>query len=393
MRPSTELATPGQTSPTKGPSGSPVGPRLALVLWNGNLGGAEAVKAMIAREWRRLGVDASVVFVTEGTPLAARLDRDGVPHASVGFSRGRDVLVHPRRLAMAVSVVGPDGALLVDAGYLAGALRLGGYTGRIVAVEHGKLLAARAFPPARRLRERLERYAGARFRSVDVGVSDFMVAEMRRHAHARKLARIYNGVDTSVFAPSANGLTRQATPFVVGAAARLVAGKGIDQLLRAVATLHDEHPQDDDLRVQIAGDGPERASLVSLAERLGIADVVAFRGAIQAMPEFWRSCDLAVVPSDSFTESFSMATLEAMACGLPVVATHNGGIPEVLGEEGAGTIVPPGDAAALADAIRSYADDPDRCRRHARAALERARACFAIEASAAQYLRLFTEPS
>ncbi len=360
------------------------GLRLAIALWTGDLGGAEAFNAMLAHEWRKWGIEASVVFVTDGMPLAERLERDGVPHVSVGLSRGRGALVHPRRLARAVSAAGPDGALLVDDSYLAAALRVGGYKGRIVGVEHGKLLAARYLSPARRLRDRLERSSGAPFRAVDVGVSDFMVDEIRRHPHARQVCRIYNGIDNGVFNPDGKDVRDRSDLLRIGAAARLVAGKGIDHLLLAVALLRDLK-----LHVEIAGDGPERHALVGLAEHLGVGETVSFRGSIQAMPDFWRACDLAVVPSSEFVESFSMTTLEAMACGVPVVATRNGGIPEVLTDGEAGTIVSPGDPAALAGAIRAYATDPDLRRRHATAAGERSRRCFGIEGSAARYLSLF----
>ena len=365
------------------------GLKLALVLWNGNVGGAETLKAMLAREWRSWGVEASVVFVTGGTPLEERLERDGVPHRSLELSRGRNALLHPRRLARAVSDAGPDGALLADSGFLAAALRAGGYRGRIVDVEHGKLLAAHNLPPLRRLKDDLERRLGSRFRTVDIGVSDFMVGEMQRHPHAPLVRRIYNGVDTQLFTPVDEAVSTESSPLVIGSAARLVPGKGIEHLVRAVAQLRDTN-----VRVEIAGDGPQRQSLVELAEQLGVQDIVSFRGTIQAMPEFWRACDLAVVPSDTFVESFSMATLEAMACGVPVIATKNGGIPEVLGDGECGKLVPPGDLTALAAAIRTYATDPDLRRRHAEAARERARLSFNIETTAAEYLRLFaTEPS
>ncbi len=85
-----------------------------------------------------------------------------------------------------------------------------------------------------------------------------------------------------------------------------------------------------------------------------------------------------------------MTTLEAMACGVPVVGTRIGGIPEVLADGETGTIVPPGDPAALASAIRAYATDPGLRRRHAIAAQERARRHFGIEATATQYLALFS---
>lgn len=360
------------------------GLELALVLWSGALGGAENLSAMLAREWRESEIEASVVFVTDGVSLAERLERDGVPHLSVGLSRGRAGLVHPRRLARIVSAAGRDGALLADSGYLAAALRAGGYRGRIVGVEHGKLLASHTLSPARRLINHIEESVGARFRAVDVGVSDFMVDEIRRHPHARRVCRIHNGVDNRLFTPAGNGDTPRSGSMLIGSAARLIPGKGIDLLIRAVAQLRDVK-----VRVEIAGDGPHRQSFVRLAEHLDVDDVVSFRGPIQMMPEFWRRCDLAVVPSDSFVESFSMTTLEAMACGVPVVATRNGGIPEVLADGEGGRIVPPGDPAALAAAIRAYVTDPEMRRRHAVAARERASRCFGIEATAAQYLRLF----
>jgi len=282
-----------------------------------------------------------------------------------------------------VSAVGPDGALLVDSGYLAAALRAGGYAGPVVGVEHGRLLATKELSLARRLRDHLERATGARFRTVDVGVSDFMVDEIRRHPHARRLCRIYNGVDSQDFTPGPPVENGGSRPLRVAAAARLVPGKGIDQLLRAVAELGDVP-----LRVEIAGNGPELATLIDLSRRLEIEDVVTFRGTLRAMPEFWRASDIAVVPSDS-VESFSMATLEAMACGVPVIGTRNGGITEVLADGETGRIVPPGDPAALAGAIRAYATDPGLRRRHAAAARERACRDFGIEATAAQYLALF----
>jgi glycosyltransferase involved in cell wall biosynthesis len=364
-------------------SASVHGLKLAIVLWNGRLGGAETLKASLAREWRRSGIDASVVFVTGGADLAQRLERDGIPHVSVGLTRGRGVLVHPRRFASVVSAAGPDGALLVDTGYLAAGLRAGGYKGRIVGVEHGKLLTVRNLSFPRRLKDRLERSCGSRFRATDVGVSQFMVDELRRHPHAPRVCRIYNGVDSDLFVPAGERPRSAANPMRIGTAARLIAGKGIEHLLRAVGRL-----QDVEVRVDIAGDGPQSRPLRRLAEDLGLASVVSFRGPVVGMPGFWRSCDLAVVPSDTFVESFSMATLEAMACGVPVVATRNGGIPEVLSDGETGTIVPPGDPDALATAIRTYATDPELRRRHAAAARERARR-FGIEASAGQYLSLF----
>ncbi len=351
------------------------------MLWSGDLGGAEAVNVMLAREWRRWGAGVTFVFVTRGGPLEELLDRDRIPHVAAGLERGRSGALHPRRLARVLSAAGRDGALLVDSGYLAAALRAGGYTGRLVGAEHGKVLATGGLPRLRRLGDRVERWCGARCRSADVGVSDFLLDELRRHPHAPVLRRIHNGVDAARFAPAEDRGASGA--LCVAAAARLVPGKGIDRLLGAVAELR--HLP---LRLEIAGDGPERESLTRLAAELRLDGAVTFRAGVDDMPRFWRSCDVAVVPSDTFVESFSMATLEAMACGVPVVATRNGGIPEVLGDGEAGTIVPPGDPAALAAAIRGYATDPDLRVRHGAAGRARAERHFAIATAAAAYLDL-----
>jgi len=378
----TDSESVGDTAP---PSVTPAaGLQLALVHWDGGLGGAEAMMAMLAREWRRAGVDASVVLITRGGDLVPRLDRDGVPHTTLGFARGRDVLTHPRRLARAVAAAGADGALVLDGGYLSAVLRAGGYRGRIVGAEHGKLLMAASLPRLRRVKDRVERLVGAPFRQVDVGVSEFIVREMRRHPHARRIEKIYNGVDLQAFSPgwkasAPHGRLR------VGCAARMVPGKGVDVLLRAAAALSDAG-----LSVCVAGDGPERPELERLLDELDVRWFVELVGRVPSMPEFWRGCDIAVVPSDEWVESFSMSTLEAMACGVPVVATDVGGIPEVLADGESGTIVPRGDPDALAAAIRRYAEDPELRERHGRAGVQRARRWFSIETTAARYLELFT---
>jgi len=355
--------------------------KLALVVWRGDLGGAETVQTMLAREWRRAGADVTVVSITDAGPLAARLAELRIPYVALGFGRGSGVLRAPRRFARAIADAGPDGVVLVDGGYLAAALRAGGYRGRIVDAEHGKLLAVPGKSRLRRWKDTLERAAGAPFRHADVGVSDYLVGEMLRGPHARRVERIYNGIDLELFSPSVEPRAETGT-VVVGCAARLVHGKGIDDLLAAFALLRGV-----DVALRIAGDGPERGALEQLADRLGLGGKAEFLGRIPAMPEFWRSLDLAVVPSSHY-ESFSMATLEAMATGLPVVATDTGGIPEVLG--GTGTIVSRGKAADLANAIRRYASDPELRRRDGAAARERAQG-FSIETAAARYLELFVD--
>jgi len=128
---------------------------------------------------------------------------------------------------------------------------------------------------------------------------------------------------------------------------RLVSQKGLDTLLRAWHQLH--NARDVDAVLELWGDGPQRTALEQLAEDLGIADRVVFRGQVEFAWEKLGTMDLFILPS--FIEGNSNALLEAMVVGLPVVATRTGGTPMLLGAEGQPWLVDPGDAGALAERL------------------------------------------
>src|SRR4051794_26235210 len=114
--------------------------RLSVVLWDGNVGGAEKVTAELAGALRNVGVDATVVFVRDPATLAADLERLEVPYVSFGARRVEEVLWRPRPFTRLVREYGPDGTLLPAVGHQAPALRIGGYRAPLVAIEHGFLL-------------------------------------------------------------------------------------------------------------------------------------------------------------------------------------------------------------------------------------------------------------
>jgi glycosyltransferase involved in cell wall biosynthesis len=169
------------------------------------------------------------------------------------------------------------------------------------------------------------------------------------------------GVDPVRFRPDASarqGLQRRfgAEPgeLFIGYGGRLVREKGVDVLIRAVADLPAA-------RLFILGDGPERAALVRLVEALGLDERVAFAGRVPSldMPRWLAGLDVLVLPTvgrKGWVEQFGRILVEAMACGAAVIGTRTGEIPHVLGD--AGVLVPPGEAGALADALRMLADAP-----------------------------------
>lgn len=139
------------------------------------------------------------------------------------------------------------------------------------------------------------------------------------------------GVDPDIFAPGRRH--DKGRGFVVGYAGRLVPEKGVDLLVRAASSLPGPW------QLVVAGDGPERPALIALTKELGVQDQVFFDGQIPStrVPAFLQQLDVLVLPSRSrptWTEQFGRVLVEAMACGVPVVGSDSGEIPNVIGSAG-----------------------------------------------------------
>jgi glycosyltransferase involved in cell wall biosynthesis len=364
---------------------SPVDGEIAIVLFSGQLGGAETFNASLAAELRKSGVKATVVLIDGRGPLRQRLEALGVPYAVYGATRGREVAYRPRRFAKLVGECGADAAILGWPGYLAGALRLGGYVGAVIAVEHGAQLVEDRSPWHRRLFKAFDWRTGLWATDQHVAVSKFACERLCRSPHTGTPIVIYNGVDARRYRPPATRDCRTKDVTVAGVTSRLCTGKGIDVLLRAVKILRESAPGNP-VRLLVAGDGPERPALERLARELEIRDTVSFVGWVEDISAFWQQCDIATIPSDTWTETFGMAAVEPMACGLPVVATLNGGLCEVVDDGVTGLMVPRGDSAALAAAVARYASDPTLRKAHGAAARDRVHRRFSIEGAAAAYM-------
>jgi glycosyltransferase involved in cell wall biosynthesis len=163
------------------------------------------------------------------------------------------------------------------------------------------------------------------------------------------------GVVPEVYAPQAGGRA-QGRGFIVGYVGRLVEEKGVDLLLEALAGLEGMW------RAYVLGSGPAREGLQAQAQQLGLADRVSFDGWIPSaqMPTYYRQLDALVVPSrtrPNWKEQFGRVLVEAMACGVPVIGSDCGEIPNVIGD--AGLIFPEGQVAALRDHLARLLYDVD----------------------------------
>ncbi len=167
------------------------------------------------------------------------------------------------------------------------------------------------------------------------------------------IALVYNGIDTSVFQPLP-GVARNPQRLMATCSADAPL-KGLRYLLRAYARLLQDHPQLELLVISKPRPGGDTEKLV---RRLGLADKVRFVSGISTdrMVAYYAEAAIAVVPS--VYEGFGLPAGEAMACGVPVIATDGGALPEVVGD--AGVTVPARDADALADAIDDLLRDPRR---------------------------------
>ena len=187
-----------------------------------------------------------------------------------------------------------------------------------------------------------------------------------RHAQAagrlpgRKLVVIPNGIDTAAYGPRAAAADLSALGIPAGRRAivqvgRLDEQKGVDWLLRLAPDLLGRLPEHDLLLV---GTGPALPALESLARSLGIAPRVHFAGWRTNIAEILRSCELLLLPSR--WEGMPNVLLEAMASGLPVVATDVEGVAELLGPVSDAQIAALGSASAFVDKVAAIAQDPHK---------------------------------
>ncbi|MBK7780537.1 MAG: glycosyltransferase [Ardenticatenia bacterium] len=197
------------------------------------------------------------------------------------------------------------------------------------------------------------------------------------------------GVDADAFRPPTEPDARlnsgRRDPLVIGYAGRLVAAKGVDLLLQAVAL--SSRPW----RLAVVGVGPEEATLRRLAAELGLADRLDLRPWLPStdMPGFYQGIDVLVLPSrttPSWKEQFGRVLIEAMASGAVCVGSDSGEIPEVIGD--AGLIFPEGDAGALADALRRL-EDPVLRARLAQAGRQRVLAQYTMRHVAEETVRIY----
>lgn len=196
---------------------------------------------------------------------------------------------------------------------------------------------------------------------------------------ANKVVRIWNGIDLSQFR-----FTGPRDELTAIAVARLSAEKDFPTLLQAMSLVLPREPK---LKLRIVGDGPERSKLEALSEALQLRDNVEFLGERHDVPALLAQSGFFV--TSSLTEGISLTLLEAMAVGLPVVATEVGGNPEIVIEGETGRLSPAANPRALADAIVRMCEERSQWRGYGLSGCERVARHFEVRRMATDYEDLY----
>ncbi len=229
----------------------------------------------------------------------------------------------------------------------------------------------------------------SRFVTVSDDLRDWLVDFVGIPSH--KVVTIRNGVDLSRFGhlerhPARLRLGLATDAVVIGTVGRLDPVKDQAALVRAFAAVASNHPG---AYLVLAGDGPCRGALGQLVEELGVAPRVRLLGDRTDVPAVLAAMDVFVLPS--IAEGISNTILEAMASGLPVIATRVGGSPELIEDGVVGTLVPPQDPAALAAALAVYLDDSEMRAVRGKAARTRAAERFGLDRMCDAYAELYRD--
>jgi sugar transferase (PEP-CTERM/EpsH1 system associated) len=366
-------------------------PLIVHIVFRFDYGGLENGVANVANGLVGDGWRQAVVALTESTEFARRLS-PGVAVYALHKRPGKDFGAY-LRLFKLLRRLKPGIVHTRNVGTLDCALVA--WLARVPVRIHGEHGWDVADPDGTNPKYRRVRRFFARFVRAYVAVSQDLERWLTQAVGipAARVQHICNGVDTERFRPARAGEPRAlpaaifgAENVVIGSVTRFSTIKDPLNLVEAFIRLR-ARPEGEALRLVMIGDGELHAPALARLEEAGVAGFAWLPGSLGDVPKLLRAMDVFVL--GSLREGISNTILEAMASGLPVVATATGGNAELVRDGETGALVPPGDSRALANAIGAYAASPPLRRRHGEAARARAVAEFSIARMLAQYRALY----
>lgn len=369
-------------------NGRPI--RLMFVVPDLTVGGAERHVSTLLPRLDPDRFTPSAVCIGEEGGLFPDLLAAGIDARALHLGGKQQAVPALRHLVSTVRELRPD--IVVVRGY--NAETLGRIAARVAGVEHTVMWVHNLtdLTPRSAVRAAADR-ALDRWTSAYFGVAEAQRSYLvnRLGYPHDKIRIIRNGVDPELFDTTADPGVR--TEFgwdegdpVIGIVAELSAIKDHATFLRAARVVVDQVPR---ARLLVVGDGACRAELEALADSLEITANVRFTGVRRDVARLLRALD--VFTLSSLSECFSIALLEAMACGKPAVCTAVGGTAEIIDDGTTGYLVPPKDPQQLAIRLLELLSDPIAARRMGSAGRERVVAEFSLDRSVAAAQRAFED--
>ncbi|MCL2524234.1 MAG: TIGR03088 family PEP-CTERM/XrtA system glycosyltransferase [Betaproteobacteria bacterium] len=364
-------------------------PLVAHVMYRFDTGGLENGIVNLINHMPPESYRHAVIALTEITDFRQRIRRDDVEFIALNkppgqtlwqfprlwrlFRRLRPAIVHSRNLA-ALEVQLPAWAAGVP-------VRIHGEHGRDVGDLDGSNVV---YQRVRRFYKPFVSY----YLALSRDLAQYLDVMIR--VPSNKLLQVYNGVDTDRFHPASPDFSAPGCPFpraghwLVGTVGRMQAVKDQPTLARAFVRALEIAPQlRPRLRLALIGDGPLRAVCQDILAAADVADLAWLPGERGDVPDVMRGFDCFVLPS--LAEGISNTILEAMACGLPVIATAVGGNAELVVSGETGEIIPAADPESMAQAIVRLAAAPETARAMGQAGRRLAEERFSLPAMVAAY--------
>ena len=358
---------------------------IAHVLYKLSVGGLENGVVNLVNHLPSSRFRHVIISLTEVTDMARRITNKDVTCFALGKRTGMDLPAYIR-LWRILKDIRPDIVHTRNLGTLDGqaSALLAGVPYRIHG-EHGRDL--RNLDGSRKRDMWLRRMFNPIIHRYVALSEDIRCWLVRNGIPERKIVQIYNGVDTIKFSPRT--VMPERDVLVIGTVGRLQGEKDQLTLIRAFHRCLQWKDTCHDIQLCIIGDGPLRQDVERLIRELDLWDSVTLLGDRDDIPDQLKTFDLFVLPS--LTEGISNTILEAMATGLPVIATNVGGNPELVCDGQTGSLVPPADPEAMAQAIIRYLDQPEMRIAHGLAGRKRAVESFSMASMVEAYEELYLE--
>lgn len=218
-----------------------------------------------------------------------------------------------------------------------------------------------------------------------ITVSEFTKRDISKEfsLDEKKFRVVHNGIKNEFFYPKQNGTRPENSLIVTNSADTPL--KGLNFLLEAVAEIRKKQP----IKLTVIGQPKKDGIIENLVAKLGVSDIVQFTGRIanEEFADYYAQSTIAVVPS--LYEGFGIPAAEAMGCGVPLISTSGGALPEVVGD--AGIIVPPADTQALVRAIEYLLNSPEERKKYSQAGIARVNSVFSWKKAAREVVEVYRE--